>query len=233
MNKILTIITLLLLGSMGCGYTLHAQENATEVTTETSKINYVYSMEEAQKLAYQKKKLIFVNCYAKWALPCVGMNQYVFGNQEFADYMNKTFINLFVDMKSADGKKLAKEYNVHSYAHYLILNYKGEIIQRISGGSKLPEFKDKVRIALSPKTSLKGTREKYESDKYSKKIFIITCTLLMWQEKILYSKNLEKNIWPCFLTKSIVKRKTGFSLVYTATERVCTTSILYRTRICS
>lgn len=169
MNKILTIITLLLLGSMGCGYTLHAQENATEVTTETSKVNYVYSMEEAQKLAYQKKKLIFVNCYAKWALPCVGMNQYVFGNQEFAEYMNKTFINLFVDMKSADGKKLAKEYNVHSYAHYLILNYKGEIIQRISGGSKLPEFKDKVRIALSPKTSLKGTREKYESDKYSKK----------------------------------------------------------------
>ena len=51
MNKILTIIALLLLGSMGCSYTLHAQENATEVATETSKVNYVYSMEEAQKLA--------------------------------------------------------------------------------------------------------------------------------------------------------------------------------------
>ena len=71
MNKILTIIALLLLGSMGCGYTLHAQENATEVATETSKVNYVYSMEEAQKLAYQKKKLIFVNCLRRHESVCI------------------------------------------------------------------------------------------------------------------------------------------------------------------
>ena len=168
-NRILTVITLLFWG-VSCNYPyLHAQEKASDKVADTSKMKYIYSMEEAQKLSYQKKRPIFINCYAKWAMPCIGMDKYVFSDQKFADYMNKTFINLFIDMKSPEGKELSKEYNVHSYAHYLILNYKGEIIQRISGGGKLPEFKEKVHIALSPKTSLKGTREKYETGKYSKK----------------------------------------------------------------
>ena len=149
-----------------------AQSNDNQLAKECakeSKMKYVHSMEEAQKLAYQKKKPIFFNCYAEWAGPCMAMDRFVFSNQEFADYMDKNFINLIIDMRSAEGKKLAKEYNVKSYATFFVLDYKGNIIQRISSGGMLPAFKDKVAIALSKKTSLAGSREKYESGKYGKK----------------------------------------------------------------
>lgn len=137
--------------------------------TREVKMNYLHSMEKARKQAYQQKKLIFVNCHAEWAGPCLGMNQYVFSDEAFCRYMDKTFVNLFVDMKSPEGKELAKEYGVNSYAYYLILNYKGEVIQRIQGGAKLPEFKQMVDLSLDKKTSLAGTTRKYESGKYSKK----------------------------------------------------------------
>ncbi len=150
----------------------HAQDRQREMygdSTREVKMSYIHSMEEACRQAYRQKKLIFVNCYADWAAPCLGMNQYVFSDEDFCHYMDKKFINLFVDMTSAEGKEIGKQYGVSSYAYYLILNYKGEVIQRIQGGRKLPEFKEMVNLALNKKTSLAGTRQKYESGKYTKK----------------------------------------------------------------
>lgn len=151
-----------------------ARQSQTAQTTvqapeSDSKMKYVYSLEEARRLSYQQKKPIFVNCYAAWAGPCKAMDKFVFSDAEFCKFMDKKFVNLWVDSKQKEGKEIAKEYNVKSFATYLVLDYKGQLLQRISGGGKLPDFKEKVSIALSPKTSQAGTRDKYESGKYSQK----------------------------------------------------------------
>lgn len=134
------------------------------------KMKYVYSYEEALKLAKEQKKLIFFNCFADWALPCHGMNKYVFSNQEFCNYMNEKFINLFMDMNSQEGRVLAEKYKVKTFAQYLILNAEGEVVQRVVGGVELPDFKERVDLALSPKTSLMGTSELYAKGDRSKKL---------------------------------------------------------------
>ena len=80
-----------ILGTTVC----YAQSNDNQLAKECakeSKMKYVHSMEEAQKMAYQKKKPIFFNCYAEWAGPCMAMDRFVFSDQEFADYMDKNFI---------------------------------------------------------------------------------------------------------------------------------------------
>lgn len=171
MKKLNFVFIFLCLLGMGI-QSIFAQQRQKEMygaEMRKSKMKYIYSLEEARKVAYQQKKLIFVNCFAEWAAPCLGMDQYVFSDQEFCDYMDKTFVNLWIDMPTDAGKELAKEYGVESFAYYLILNYKGEVIQRIAGGVKLPEFKERVQIALNEKTSLAGSRKKYESGKYDKK----------------------------------------------------------------
>ena len=48
----------------------------------------IYSFEEALKKAREVNKPIFVNCFADWAVPCHGMNQLVFSDQQFADWMD-------------------------------------------------------------------------------------------------------------------------------------------------
>lgn len=132
------------------------------------KMKYVYSLEEAFDLSMQTKKPIFVNCFADWAMPCHGMNMYVFCNQEFADYMDQNFVNLFLDMTTETGKDFGKRYSVDSYAHYLILNSEGEILLRISGGSALPEFQETVALALNPATNLIGATKAYNEGKRDK-----------------------------------------------------------------
>lgn len=133
------------------------------------KLNYVYSLEEALTQAKAKKKLIFFNAFADWAVPCHGMNQHVFSNADFAKYMNKTFVNLFIDVTESSAQHIAQRYGINTFAHYLILDANGEVVHRIVGGDKLPEFKQKVMLALSPKTSLQGTTKAYQSGKRSKK----------------------------------------------------------------
>lgn len=172
--KIVRFLSLLLWSMAVCNLpTCHAQENGVygDLFKTDVKMKYVYSYDEALQLAAKQKKLIFFNCHADWALPCHYMDQYVFSNPDFCDYMNRTFVNLYMEMPTAEGKKLAEKYKVMRYAYYLILDANGEVVQRISGGGTLPDFKDKVDVALSEKTSLRGTRQKYESGKYSRKDF--------------------------------------------------------------
>lgn len=153
--------------------TVHAQQEPSiygDAVKADVKMNYVYSFEEALKRSKQEGKPIFFNCFADWAVPCHTMNQVVFSDAKFCDYMNKHFVNLFLDVtRSEEGKALAQQYKVETFAQYLVLNEKGEVLLRILGGKKLPEFQEAVALALSDKTSLLGTEAKYNTGKYNKK----------------------------------------------------------------
>lgn len=133
------------------------------------KVEVVSTMDEALAQAKKTKKPIFVNFYADWAAPCQAMDRYVFSDEAFAKYMNKNFVVLKADTRTAEGKELVKKFNVKSFAYFVVLDRDGNLIQPIGRGGKLPEFKDEVAIALNPKTTLAYTKKKYESGKYSKK----------------------------------------------------------------
>lgn len=151
----LTLITIFLLALNIFG---KAQESADSV-----QMKYVYSIEDALKKAKKEKKPIFFNCFADWALPCHGMNRHVFSNKEFADYMDKHFVNLFVEMVATpEGKVLTDKYKVSTFAQYLVLDESGDVILRIVGGCKLPEFQEKIAMALDPKTTLPGMQKRFE-----------------------------------------------------------------------
>lgn len=151
---------------------LQAQQGESmygDVVKADVKMQYVYSLEEALEKAKAENKLVFFNCFADWAVPCHGMNKHVFSDADFAGYMNKNFVNLFIDVSKREASSIAQQFNIRTFAHYLILNPKGEVVMRIVGGKKLPDFKNDVIRALSPKTSLQGTTAAYNAGKRGKK----------------------------------------------------------------
>ena len=171
------------------------------------KMNYVYSYEDAIRKARAEKKLIFFNCFADWAVPCHGMNKMVFSDQKFCDYMDKTFVNLFIDVTSETGRPLAEKYGIKTFAQYLVLDENGDIVHRIVGGSELPEFKELVMMSLSPKTSLKGMNEKYATGKYNKNFLISYANVLFHANEMERYKQICKEYLGMITPKEYSKKE--------------------------
>ena len=94
---------------------------------KNKRIQYCTTLEEAMQQAARKHKPIFFNCYAGWAGPSVLMDSVVLTDPDLVSFIQKHFVSLRVDMpKTQEGRKLAERYRVKFYAHYLILDEKGE-----------------------------------------------------------------------------------------------------------
>ncbi len=144
---------------------VHAQSMYGDEVKADVKVKYVHSFEEALAKARATNKLVFFNCFADWALPSHGMNKKVFSDQEFATWLDNNFVTFITDVTKGSGKTLADKYSIQTQPQYLILDANGEVVHRIVGGSEIPEFKQRVAQALSPKTSLVGLKEQYANGK--------------------------------------------------------------------
>ncbi|MFC4687365.1 thioredoxin family protein [Epilithonimonas pallida] len=90
--------------------------------------------------AKTEKKLVFMDAYASWCGPCKLMEKNVFTDENVADFYNKNFINVRIDMEKGEGKELAMKYGVRSYPTFLFLNAEGEIVGKELGYIKSEEF---------------------------------------------------------------------------------------------
>ncbi len=175
MNRFLILIVLIFCSSLySKGQSIYGDAAKADV-----KMSYVYTLEDALKMAKIESKPIFFNCFADWALPCHGMNKLVFSDKKFCDFMNENFVNLFMDLSKLENKTIAEKYNVKTFAHYLVLDNNGNIIHRIVGGKPLPYFKDIVAMALDYKTSLAGLKERYINGERNKELLRRYCIALM------------------------------------------------------
>ena len=110
-------------------------------------------------------KLILVDCYTTWCIPCIEMASYEFPKKIAGDYINPKFVSVKFDMENGEGKELAKKYNVKAYPTFLLLNAQGQEINRVVGKSTAEEFIGKVKAAMDPKNTLSGLKAAYETDK--------------------------------------------------------------------
>ena len=62
----------------------------------------VLSFSEALKRAEVEDKLLFVDCFTTWCGPCKRLSKVVFKDSLVADYFNRHFVNLKMDMEKGD-----------------------------------------------------------------------------------------------------------------------------------
>ena len=190
MKKLVIVLNLVCMFALGS----FAQSMYGDAAKADVKMKYVYSFEEALKRAKEEHKLIFFNCFADWVIPCHSMNKLVFSDQEFADWMDKHFVNLFIDVTSREGRPLAEKYRIRFQAHYLVLDENGQIVHRIVGGYQIPEFKAILEKALNPKTSFAGMNKRYEAGERSVKFLSDYADILSVadQDGEVYAKIIEE-----------------------------------------
>ena len=98
--------------------------------------------------AKKENKLIFVDAYTEWCRPCIQMAKDVFTLDNVADFYNKNFINVSMDMEKGDGPELVKKYKVQAYPAFLYINGDGKLVHRDGGYQEAPAFIKAGKAAL-------------------------------------------------------------------------------------
>ncbi|NNF35889.1 MAG: DUF255 domain-containing protein [Saprospiraceae bacterium] len=90
--------------------------------------------------AEKEDKIIFIDMYADWCLPCKVMDEEVFNDKATADFMNTNFINYKVNGEKGEGPDLAVLYQVKGYPTHLFIDARGRVLERNLGGLGLVSF---------------------------------------------------------------------------------------------
>lgn len=129
MKRIVSIIVLMMI----C-FSSFSQNNRKGMKFEKT------NLDEAIKKAQKVNKLVFVDCYTNWCVPCLRMAKEVFTNPEVGEFYNKNFVNVKIDMESKEGNKIQKKFKIEGFPTLLYLDYNGKLIMRKLGGRSAPDF---------------------------------------------------------------------------------------------
>jgi thiol-disulfide isomerase/thioredoxin len=106
------------------------------------------TLKEAFAKAKIENKSVFVDCFTTWCIPCKNMEADVFTQDSVADFYNKNFINIKVDMEKGEGPALRKTYVVEAYPSYLIVDANGKVKNKYVGGMPAKDFIANARKGL-------------------------------------------------------------------------------------
>lgn len=95
---------------------------------------------QALKQAAAQHKYIFVDAYATWCGPCKMLKATTFKNKKAAEFYNKNFINIAIDMEKGVGPQLAAQWRMEAYPTLIIFNPKGEPVLGTVGYIKAPDL---------------------------------------------------------------------------------------------
>ncbi|MCR8557016.1 thioredoxin family protein [Mucilaginibacter sp. BJC16-A38] len=84
------------------------------------------SFDEALKQGRLQNKYIFVDAYATWCGPCKMLKARTFADSKAAEFYNKTFVNVSIDMEKGQGPQLARQWQLTAYPTLIIFDPKGK-----------------------------------------------------------------------------------------------------------
>lgn len=119
----------------------HPVVKAQEQKIDNSQIVFIEDdWQGALKQAAAQHKYIFVDAYATWCGPCKMLKATTFKNKKAAEFYNKNFINIAIDMEKGVGPQLAAQWRMQAYPTLIILSPKGEPVLGTVGYIKAPDL---------------------------------------------------------------------------------------------
>ena len=115
------------------------------------------------KKAAAEKKLVFVDCYTSWCIPCKKLAQNTFPDKAVGDYFNGRFVNVQYDMeKDSVGVMARRKYGVAAFPTLLFVNpTTEEVIHKVVGAVNVEQLLAIGEQALDPDENLKRMEERY------------------------------------------------------------------------
>ncbi|MGV8946368.1 MAG: thioredoxin family protein [Lutibacter sp.] len=112
------------------------------------------SFEELLAKAKQENKILFLDAYAEWCVPCKNLSRNVFPETSVGEFFNANFINTKIDMEYDEGPSIAYDYNVTAYPTLLFIDGNGKLLHKAVGFQNPEQLIEVGKMALNPETQL-------------------------------------------------------------------------------
>ena len=113
------------------------------------------------KKAERTGKLIFVDCYTSWCGPCQTLAKEVFTLDSVADFFNRHFLCVKLDIEKGKGLELKKPFEIRAYPTLLFLDGKQQVVHRIVGCDGAEYLMKEAGKALDPQLNFRAMQERY------------------------------------------------------------------------
>ena len=149
-SVLILALPLLFFGSCG------GSKKTTTTPSSTSGIQFV----KADKLmpildkAKNENKLVFVDIYTTWCVPCKMMERDVFSDKNIGNFFNDNFISMKIDAERGNGANIAAIFEVIAYPTLLFLDENGRILERKEGAAYHTELRRLADEALAKNAGL-------------------------------------------------------------------------------
>lgn len=110
----------------------------------------------------KENKPMFIDCYTSWCGPCKWMATDIFTNDTVAEYYNKNFICVKMDMEKGVGIARSFKYNVNSYPTFLFVK-DGKVNHRASGTRPIKGFMELGKTAIDPEKRFDHWVKQYQA----------------------------------------------------------------------
>jgi thiol:disulfide interchange protein len=123
--------------------------NSSQTSYSSSPIKWETDYQTALQKAAQSNKPIVVDLYADWCHWCKRLDEDVWSDNDIVAFSKgQVYLKLNVQ-ESEDGRRLVEKFKVRGYPTVLILNYRGEEINKIVGYMPANKYLKELKNALS------------------------------------------------------------------------------------
>lgn len=143
------------------------------------------------KKAKQERKLVFVDCYTSWCIPCKKMAMEVFVLDSVGSYFNKHFVSVKYDIeKDSVGAALKRRFAITAVPTLLFIEPVGvNMVHKSVGGLNANQLLDVAEQAIDPNHNLQGLKKRYAQGERGKKFMNeLIITLLFAGDKAMQAK---------------------------------------------
>jgi thioredoxin-related protein len=138
-----------------------------------------FSWEQIKEKAKNENKIILIDCYTTWCVPCKKMENEVFVVDSVGHFFNEKFISIRVQMDStikddkliqafyADAVSIKTKYKVTAFPTLLFITPMGEIVNRHEGFMNSREFIQLGQDVLNPGKGYQVLLTKHDKNELS------------------------------------------------------------------
>jgi thiol-disulfide isomerase/thioredoxin len=117
------------------------------------------SFTTAKELAAVEGKMVYIDFYANWCVPCKWMDETTYSDKKIISSLTLNFIPVKINIDDFDGYTLKEEYNVKVLPTVIILDENGRVIKRFEESLPPSKLKDVLEDISKGKPMNDDSRE--------------------------------------------------------------------------